>query len=453
MAKLTNISILDAHTLLLNQDAKKGDTIDLNTIEHIDSVFLQNKIEEALETAYKVRLQDKEKMWQVDSQNKLQEAIQSKNTKITELETQLKSEQDLVRTKLTSEFALKIAELQNQIDKLNQEKTSLQLQNKQNIELALSKKDNEFSQEISRYKQEIAKLKDLQVSQKELSDINLESALNKKENELNQLINEKDQQIQRLSLEKSSLNIKKMGEELESWVNEEYQNHAMNGFETCLWEKDNLAIKSFGETKGTKADYIFRVFASTDFTEENALTSVACEIKSEDPHSTYKKKNADHYDKLDKDREKKGCEYALLISELEWESINDAPIRKVQGYDKMYMVRPQYFIVFLNLVTAIALKYREVVKGYNKERAQFKDTENILAEFEEMKHNILDLSVKYIDTKLTEITTSAKNIEKEAKAILEASRIVLERHIQTIINKINQFKINQVVDKIKELDE
>ena len=92
--------------------------------------------------------------------------------------------------------------------------------------------------------------------------------------------------------------------------NTEYENYAQCGFEACSWEKDNLSIKDDGDTKGTKADYIFKVYATKEMRSAELLTSVVCEMKNESPSSTNKKKNADHYAKLDKDRMKKNCEYA-----------------------------------------------------------------------------------------------------------------------------------------------
>lgn len=137
-------------------------------------------------------------------------------------------------------------------------------------------------------------------------------AVQQKEKELNEKIRDLEDKIANLELAKSSLNIKKLGEKLEDWCNNEYQLHALNGFENCSWEKDNIAVRDADDFKGTKADYLFKVYASPSMLEENLLTSVACEMKSEDPNSIHKKKNSDHYKKLDSDRVKKNCEYAYL---------------------------------------------------------------------------------------------------------------------------------------------
>jgi len=143
----------------------------------------------------------------------------------------------------------------------------------------------------------------------------------------------------------------------------------------------------------------------------------------------------------------------LLISELEWDSPNDAPIRKVQNYKKMYMVRPPYFMVFLNILTAITLRYREIINQYQVEKRKFKDVEDIIHQFDDIKNDLLEKSIKYIQKKMKEIVKSADSIKHEANNILEASRIVMESHMQTVINKIKDFKIHQITKQIDALED
>ena len=358
-----------------------------------------------------------------------------------------------MKVQLSADYNIQIERLNHQLKQLENEKNQIAISKDNEIKLAISNKINEIKDEINSYQNQINQLEKDKTITKEKFDLEKTLAIQNKEKELSETIQEKEKIIARLALEKTNMNIKKMGEELETWVDQEFQNHALNGFENCLWEKDNEVVRSHGETKGTKADYIFKVFSEETKEDKDLLTSVAIEIKSEDPNSTYKKKNSDHYDKLDKDRQKKNCEYALLISELEWTSTNDAPIRKVQGYDKMYMVRPQYFIVFLNIVTALGLKYKDIIQKHDLERKKFKDSEDILVELEQMKSDILDKSIVYIQNKMDDIISSAVNIENEAKKILEASRIIMETHINTVINKIKNFRIHQMIKKIDKIEE
>jgi hypothetical protein len=453
MAKIENVLIVNAHTLKLNQDAKKGDEIDLRSLKSVDMRILQNKIDQALDQEYNHRLNAfKEKMI-LEKENAIQKALDESRTEIIELREKLKTAEENIKTKLRSEYTLDITRLNHKIDSLEKEKESILANKDKDIALNVSEKVNAIKDEIHQYQTELNQIKQEKAANEQRLVLEKELAVQAKEKELNEKIQEKENVIARLSLEKSNLNIKKMGEELETWVDQEFQNHALNGFDTCRWEKDNEVVRHKDESRGTKADYIFRVYSTEAKNEEDILTSVACEIKSEDPNSSYKKKNADHYDKLHKDRVKKDCEYALLVSELEWDSPNDAPIRKVHAYDKMYMVRPPYFMVFLNILTAINLRYKDIINQHQVEKKKFKGVEDIVAEFNAMKNDILDKSIEYIQKKMDEIVKSADNIKNEANKILEASRIVVESHMQTVIRKIESFKIHQIVDQIKALEE
>ena len=244
-----------------------------------------------------------------------------------------------------------------------------------------------------------------------------------------------------------------MGEQLESWCNMEYENYAQCGFEMCTWYKDNDAIIDELDSKKTKADYIFKVYASSSHNENELLTSVACEMKNESPNSTNKKKNSDHFLKLDKDRKKKGCEYALLISELEWDQANDVPIRKVVGYEKMYVVRPQYFITFLSIVTALSLKFKDLIIDEIKEKEAFKDSSEIKAEFEKFKNDLLDKPLVKLEKELSSIIDNANNIKKYTDKIIDSATSLISKTLKDIENRINNFKIDKLCKKISKLEQ
>lgn len=452
MSKITKVTILDNHTLRLDQDAFKGDVIDILSLETIDTSIISKKIDEAKDEQYNLRLEKVRRQVELEKESEYKTIFYDKDNQISILEERLKSQEESIKSSISSEFKIKINHLENQLSQLEEEKKRIIENQSSEIEHQVIKNVAVLKDEINTYKNKISELKMIQENLVRENHYQKQIEVNDIESKYQRIIQEKEQQISKLSLEKSNLNIKQMGEELETWVDQEFQHYAINGFETCSWEKDNEVIKSYGENKGSKADYVFKVFSDIAKLDEQLLTSVAIEIKSEDPHSIHKKKNSDHYDKLHKDRIKKKCEYALLISELEWTSINDAPIRKIPNYDKMYMVRPLYFIVFLNLITSLALKYKEYLEAELSREIRFKETRKIIDDFEEMKNDILDKSISYIQSKIDEISESARNIKKDAEKIIEASRIVAERHIQTVINKIQGFKLNQIIDEINQLD-
>ncbi|MDA3931177.1 MAG: DUF2130 domain-containing protein [Tenericutes bacterium] len=452
MAKITDIIIINSHTLKLNKDAKKGDEIDLKLLDHIDTSILSAKIDEMKDEEYNRRLKDLRREFELEKENEFQKKMQDKKEELSELKFKIKTQEETIKTNLESQFNLEKERLMHEISQLKREKENV-TSNKQNeIELAVQKKVNDIKDEMNQYKHNIEQLKQERAHLLTNKELEKKNAVNEKEKELNEKIKDLENNISKLSLEKSMLNIKKMGEELETWVDQEYQNYALNGFETCTWEKDNESIKLHGESRGTKADYIFKVYATEDKSDLDILTSVACEIKSEDPSSTYKKKNADHFEKLHKDREKKNCEYALLISELEWDSVNDAPIKKVAEYDKMYVVRPQYFVVFLSIVTSLAKVHKKLLREYNLERVKFKDSEDILKEFDSMKDEILNNSLRFIEERMTDINDGVKEIYNQLEKITKASRVVLETHLKTVKNKIEQFSIRKIGNQINDLD-
>ena len=452
MATIQDIIIINEHLLRLNQDAKKGDEIDLHLLKSIDTTILSRKIDQAADQEYNKRLDNLKNQMQLEKENDIQKALKDSHEKITELKQVIKSQEETIEAKVSKSFELQIQALKNQVSQLQNEKDHMIQSKDKDIELAISSKMADLKDEINQYKNKIEQLNQEKETIINKLDLEKQIAVQNKEKDLKEIIQEKENQISKLNLEKSSLNIKKMGEELEQWVDQEYQNHALSGFDTCSWEKDNEVVKLRGESKGSKADFIFKVYATEDRLEEDLLTSVACEVKSEDPNSSYKKKNADHYDKLDLDRQKKHCEYALLISELEWNTSNDAPIRKVQGYDKMYMVRPQYFIVFLSIIKTLSFSYKDAIQGFRVEKYKFKNAEDIINELDMMKEDILDKSIRYIKNKMEEINNSAESIKKEAQKILDASRVIMESHIETVINKIKAFKVNHLIDKIETIE-
>lgn len=468
MSKLLDITIINDHTLRLNSNAFKGDEIDLLEINNVDLSIITNKINEHRDLEYNRRFDSLKREWELTKQNAINEALKNLNEENIKLKRDMELAEEKIRTAIEAKYNLEINKLTNEIALLNKDLAKVKEGNSKDIDLALQKKEFEFKDQINLLKNKITslerdkadelksqdfeyqkKMTNLENDKKELElkfKLEKANALKQLEDSFEEKLKEQDEVINKLRLDKSSLNVKKMGEELEKWVDQEYQNNSLNGFDNCLWVKDNQVIK------GTKADYIYKVFSNGQKDEKDLLTSIAIEVKSENPETVNKKKNSDYYAKLHDDRLKKNCEYALLVSELEWDVVNDAPIRKINEYEKMYLVRPQYFMVFIHIVTALSMKYQEILLKHNVEEAKFKESKEILLEFEEIKANILDTTVKYINAHIEEIIKSANTIMAEGKKILDSAIIIKETHINTLINKITNFKINKIIKTIENLD-
>lgn len=424
MAKITQVTIKDATTLRLDVDAKQGDEINLLDIVRVDSSYINKIIDDKKEIELAKRLKEQKEILELETRNKINQETEKLKKENIELSSKINSLKAEIEASIKLQYLEEINKLKLEILSANNEKTNI-INNKQSeIEKELLKKDIEY-----------------------------QATLNKLKDEYNEKIREQEQKINDLNLQKSSLNVKRLGEELENWCNTEYENYAQCGFNTCTWEKDNISVKEEDEAKGTKADYIFKVYANELINEKELLTSVACEMKNESPNSKTKKKNADHYNKLDKDRKKKNCEYALLVSELEWDQPNDLPIKKVKEYEKMYVVRPQYFISFLSIVSSMSLKFKELLLERTKEIEKFKDTFTIKEEFEKFKNDLLDKPLAKLEKELNSIIKEANEIKASSDKIISFASTLISKTLVEMQNKINNFKIDRLVKKINKLEE
>ena len=424
MAKITQVTIVNSNTLRLDVDAKKGDEINLVDIVRVDSSFINKLIDENKEIELNKRIKELKEKLELDAINKINSATELLKKENIELNSKIESIKKEVEASIKLSYIEQINDLQNEINKVKNEKALLE-SNKENLIKEVNLKH------------------ELQTLEK----------INNLKEEYTEQLKKAEQTINDLRLSKSAQNVKRIGEELENWCNTEYENYAQCGFETCTWEKDNIAIKNEDEVKGTKADYIFKVYASNNFIDAELLTSVACEMKNESPTSTSKKKNSDHYNKLDKDRKKKNCEYALLISELEWDQPNDLPIRKVKEYEKMYVVRPQYFITFLSIVTAMSKKFKDLILEEIKEQEKFKDVNVIKSEFEKFKSDLLDKPLAKLEKELGNMINDANKIKEYSDKIIDAASTLINKTLKDIENKVNGFKIDRLTKKISKLED
>ena len=174
------------------------------------------------------------------------------------------------------------------------------------------------------------------------------------------------------------------------------------------------------------------------------LASVCLEMKNESNVSTNKKKNSDYYSKLDENRRKKNCEYALLVSELEYTSSNDCPIQKINGYEKMYMVRPQYMISFLSLIYSLANKYKQAILNRKQDEYNFKAKKELEEEFENLKQTYLDKPLIALEKNVESLSKNNAEILKFATKNSELLTEITNKTIKSIKDKIERFNIRKI---------
>jgi hypothetical protein len=230
-------------------------------------------------------------------------------------------------------------------------------------------------------------------------------------------IKDRDDEIDRLKDMKLKLSTKMVGETLEKHCEIEFAKIRSAAFPMAYFEKDN-------DTKtGSKGDYIFRE-ADNSGTE---FISIMFEMKNESDETLTKKKNEDFFKELDKDRNEKGCEYAVLVSLLDPnnELYNGGIVDVSYRYPKMYVIRPQFFIPIITLLRNAAqntLRYKAelaLVKAQDIDIANFEDE---LDKFKNAFGKNYDLASKRFQTAIEEIDKSIDHLQKTKEALLGTDR-------------------------------
>ena len=230
-------------------------------------------------------------------------------------------------------------------------------------------------------------------------------------------IHDRDQAIDRLRDMKARLSTKMVGETLEQHCETEFNRIRAAAFPRAYFEKDNDA------RSGSKGDYIFRDSDEAD----NEIVSIMFEMKNEADTTATKKKNEDFLKELNKDRNEKNCEYAVLVSLLEPDSelYNSGIVDVSHRFPKTYVIRPQFFIPFITLLRNAALKSLEVkaelalVKAQNIDVTNF---ENDLETFKTAFARNYDLASRRFQTAIDEIDKSIDHLQKTKDALMGADR-------------------------------
>ena len=230
-------------------------------------------------------------------------------------------------------------------------------------------------------------------------------------------INDRDLTIERLRDMKARLSTKMVGETLEQHCETEFNRIRATAFPRAYFEKDNDA------SSGSKGDYVFR--DSDESGTEFIL--IMFEMKNESDATATKKKNEDFLKELDKDRNEKGCEYAVLVSLLEPESelYNSGIVDVFHRFPKMYVVRPQFFIPMITLLRNAALNSLQYKSELALVKAQNVDITNFESKLEAFKSGFArnyDLASRQFQTAIDEIDKSIAHLNKTKDALISTAR-------------------------------
>lgn len=359
--------------------------------------------------------------------------------RLAEIDERHKAEQDLAAVKTEQSFQTQLNKKDKELDAKDAEierlKTQLQnieAQKKSELSLALAEKDQKIAQLNSTIKQGDSKLQlavmaernkaqeAVQEKDKEIMKLRSDAELEKREAQIHETAlleqHKKELQMKQEQLDyykdlKTKMSTKMVGETLEQHCSIEYEQYIRPAMPNAYFDKDNDAAD------GTKGDFIFR--DSEDGTE---YISIMFEMKNEMDTTATKHKNEDFLKKLDEDRKKKGCEFAVLVSLLEADNdlYNTGIVNKSHLFPKMYVIRPQFFVPFINLLVQTSKKSLEYKKQLILAQSKEVDVTNFESKIEDFKAKFgrhyelaskkFDDAVKQIDDTISKLLKIKENL-------------------------------------------
>ena len=368
-----------------------------------------------------------------------------KEVKRREQELSEKRESDLAILRMEQE-----KEYSNQLSETEKE-YSEQLSEKEKEIVEKDKLIEQLKSQISNTETEkkLAVTEAIQEKEKELSDKNAEITnlqndleLQKKENELkeNHILEKhrdelqlKDEEIERLKDFKAKQSTKMLGESLEQHCMNQFNQIRMTAFPNAYFEKDNDA------TSGSKGDFIFR--ESADGAE---FISIMFEMKNEMDETASKHKNEDFFKELDKDRNEKGCEYAVLVSMLESDNelYNNGIVDVSYRYPKMFVIRPQFFIPLISLLRNAALNSLE----YQKKLIEIQNQQLDIYNFEEDLNKFKDSFAYSFRLAGDRFTDAIDGIDKTIKQLtkIRENLVKSEDHLSAANKKLDDISIKKL---------
>ena len=338
-----------------------------------------------------------------------------------------------------------IAELKAKFEQASTELKAKLAQNKTEFEAKLAQSKTEQELAIARatapIERERDSLKNSLVAAQNEAKLNLETANSRAKLSEAALITKyesalklKEEENERLKDLKSKLSTKMVGETLEQHCQTEFNRIRTAAFPHAYFEKDNDA------RTGSKGDYIFRELDEAG----NEIVSIMFEMKNENETTATKHKNEDFFKELDKDRREKNCEYAILVSLLESDSelYNTGIVDVSYRYEKMYVIRPQFFIPIITLLRNAALSSLQYKQELAVVRSQNVDITHFEENMEKFKVGFArnyDLASRKFKTAIDEIDKTINSLQKTKDALLSS-----ENNLRLANNKAEELTIKRL---------
>ena len=338
---------------------------------------------------------------------------------------------ELLEERLKNQFQLESQKQENTIKDLKSRLDEANENFKSKLEVAETKKDLAVKDEINDLEKKNNDLKN-KLEQADLLKKTGEQTI-KEQFEIR--LNDRDQEIARLKDFKAKLSTKMVGETLEQHCETEFNRIRATAFPHAYFEKDNDA------SSGSKGDFIFKDEDETGI----ELISIMFEMKNENDTTATKKKNEDFFKELDKDRNEKNCEYAILVSLLEPESelYNGGIVDVSHRYQKMYVIRPQFFIPMITLLRNAAKSSLDYKYELAQMKAQNHDVTNFEQDLDDFKTAFgknYDLASKHFKKAVDDIDKAIKNLQNHRESLLKS-----ENQLRLANNKAQDVTVQKLV--------
>ena len=420
------------------------------------------------EAEYNEKLELQKELVEKDLMGRTNVKLNEQKAEIESLKNQLKlvekeheNELNLKTSSLKEEINALNATRQGEIDKITASKDIeiSELKSKANATvLDLKSKIEVLNQQVKNGDTEKELAVNKAISElKETKDLEINKAKNELEIYKSEMANKfdsmKDSYEQQLSAKqelvdyykdfKTKMSTKMIGESLEQHCANEFNKNRMGMFRNAYFEKDNEVVE------GSKGDFVFR-----DFDEDGVeIISIMFEMKNEADTTSTKHKNEDFFDKLDKDRNRKKCEYAVLVSLLESDSelYNEGIVDVSYRYPKMYVIRPQFFIPLITLLRNAALNATE----YKKQLLIEKNNNLDIAHFEENMENFKVAFGKNFETASKKFSTAIDEIDKTIDHLKKVKENLLssDRQLRLANDKAQDLTIKKLTKNAPSLAE
>lgn len=366
------------------------------------------------------------KLAEANTKNALQADVAKREAEIAELKAagdarinELKAERELAVSQLQSKKDAELLELKAKLEKIESEN-----------QLAIAKAVNAVERERDEYANEL-KAKD---AEKQLLETSLKDNFARELKTKDDIIKMKDEEIEFRKDMKAKLSTKMVGESLEQHCEIEFNKLRATGFQRAYFEKDNDA------SSGSKGDYIYR---ETD-EQGNEIISIMFEMKNEGDETATKKTNESFLRELARDRAEKKCEYAVLVTLLEADNelYNSGIVDMSHRHDKMYVIRPQFFIPIITLLRNAAmnsLKYKSELAMVRAQNIDVTNFEDQLNDFRDSFGRNYRLASEKFKTAVDSIDKSIAQLQKTKDALLSS-----ENNLRIANNKADELTVKKL---------